>query len=346
MVGSPLGRKCSKKDAQILKENSSHALSIKVLRGKRTESTPKSRTTETRNRSSFSSPTISSSGKINTETQKGHAVQVQQTTPRLKKDSASEAIKTSPPKDTKKIKNSAPPHVLKEITPIQTCIHPSQPTAPHTKNSELQKTSSKPQLSHQKTQSKAPLLQSRILESPTSQPSQKRIRNQNSLSQSEPSKQYVRRSGTLKTSVAPQALSGKTRIPTPIRQSKSSTSTKEPSRSRERWVEHEEPIHHIVWEGPDETFHSSSGITCPLCENDLYDMPDDYADEFEDEYYGDVGSLVLPNVAVLSCGHSFHAVCLDGITPEENSSDPPCFFLSKLHVLTLNQSVEGILEAA
>lgn len=71
MVGSPLGRKCSKKDAQILKENSSHALSIKVLRGKRTESTPKSRSTETRNRSSFSSLTISSSGKINTETQKG-----------------------------------------------------------------------------------------------------------------------------------------------------------------------------------------------------------------------------------------------------------------------------------
>lgn len=323
-----------KKDAQIVKENSSHALSTKVLSGKETESTRELRSTETRNRSSFSSPTISSSRKTSTEKQK---VQVQQIKPRLKKDLVSEATKMSQVKDTpvpsrpplpvpKKIKKiSSPPQVLKEITPIQTSTHPSQPTATHTKSSVLQKTSSKPQLSHQMTQSKAPVLQSKIQKSPTSQPSQKRTRNQNSGSQSEPSKQYVRRSATQKTSVPPQDLAGKTRNPTSIRQPKISTSTEEPSRIRERYVEHEEPIHHIVWEGPDETFHYA-GITCPICENDLSDMPDEYADEYEDEYYDDVEPSVFPSVAILSCGHSFHAVCLDGITPEENSSDPPCFF--------------------
>ncbi|MCD7452062.1 hypothetical protein HAX54_014902 [Datura stramonium] len=367
MVGSPLGRQCktngsicskvvekqlegplptpvssvgrspvlsSKKDAQILKENSSHALSTKVLCGKETESTRELRSSETRNRSSFSSPTISSSRKTNTEKQK---VRVQQIKPKLKKDSVSEAIKTSQLKDTPapsrspltvptKIKKiSAPSQVLKEITPIQTSIHPSQPTATHTKSSVLQKTSSKPQLSHPKTESKAPILQSKIQKSPTSQPSQKRTRNQKSVSQSEPSKQYVRRSGTQKPPVPPQDLAGKTKIPTSIGQSKSSTSTKEPSRIRERCLGHEEPIHHIVWEGPDETCHSSE-ITCPVCENDLSYMPDEYADEYEEEYYDEVEPSVFPSVAILSCGHAFHAVCLDGFTPEENSSDPPCFF--------------------
>ncbi|XP_055822952.1 uncharacterized protein LOC129891574 isoform X2 [Solanum dulcamara] len=324
MVGSPLGRKCktngsmrsevvekqlegplrtpvssvgrypilsSKKDDQILKEKLSHTLNTKVLSGKETESTRELRCTETRNRSSYSAPTISSSRKTSTEKQK---VQVQQIRPRLK-NSVSESIKTSEVKGTpvpirpplpvtKKIeKISAPPQVLKEITPIQTSIHPSQPTATLTKSSVLQKTSSKPQLSHQKLQNKAPVLQSKIQKSPTSQPSVSR------------SEQYVsRRPGIQKTTVPPQALAGKTRLPTSIRQSKSSTSTKEPSRIRERYLGHEEPIHHIVW---------------------------------EDKYYDDdVEPSVLPSVAILSCGHSFHAVCLDGITPEENSSDPPCFF--------------------
>ncbi|KAK4337628.1 hypothetical protein RND71_042115 [Anisodus tanguticus] len=306
--GSPV--LSSKKDAKILKKNLSHALSAKASCGKETESTRELRSVETRNRSSFSSPTISSSGKTNTEKQK---VQVQKIKPRLKKDPELEAIKTSQVKDTpvprrpplpvpKKIKKiSAPPQVLKEI-PIQTSIHPSQPTARQTK-----------------TQSETPVVQSKIQKAPTSL--RKRTLNQNSVSQSEPSKQHVRRSGTQNTSVPPQALARKTRIPTSIGQFKSSTSTKKTSRIRETYLGHEEPIHHIMWEGPDETFHSS-GITCPLCENDLSDMPDEDADE----YYDDVEPLVFPSVAILPCGHSFHAECLDGITPEENSSDPPCFF--------------------
>ncbi|KAK4712870.1 hypothetical protein R3W88_018777 [Solanum pinnatisectum] len=202
----------SKKDAQILKKNSSHCLNTKVLSGKESESIRKLRIrAETRNRSSFSSHTISSSRKIRTKKEK---VQVQQ---------------------IKRI--SAPPPV------------------------------------------------------------------------------------------PGRALAGKTRLPTFIRQSKSSTSTEEPSRISETYLGYEEPIHHIAWEGSDENFHSS-GVTCPICENDLCDMPDEYADAYAytDEYNDDVEPSVLPSVAILSCGHAFHAVCLEGITPEENSSDPPCLF--------------------
>ncbi|OIT26269.1 hypothetical protein A4A49_25711 [Nicotiana attenuata] len=337
MVGGPLGRKCktnvsicskveekqleapvptsvssvrrspvlsSKKDTtQILKKNSSLAFSTKVLCGKETESTRELRSAETRNRSSFSAPTISSSGKTNTEKQNNHTVQVPQMKTRLKKGSESEAIKTSQVKDTpaprkpplppvaKKIKkiSAAAPQVLQEITPIQTSIHQSQPTPKHTKSSELQKTSSKTQLSCQKTQGETLVHQSKFQKAPTSDLSQKMTLNQNSV--------------------------GKRRIPTSIRQSKSSTSTKEPLRI------HEEPVYHIIWEGPDETFESS-GITCPLCENDLLYMPDQYVDG----YYDDVEPSVLPIVAILPCGHSFHSVCLDGIAPEENSGDPPCYF--------------------
>lgn len=106
MVGGPLGRKCktngsicskveekrleapvptsvssvrrspvlsSKKDTtHNLKKNSSLAFSTKVLCGKETESTPELRSAETRNRSSFSAPTISSSRKTNTEKQNGN----------------------------------------------------------------------------------------------------------------------------------------------------------------------------------------------------------------------------------------------------------------------------------
>ncbi|KAH0742628.1 hypothetical protein KY290_030621 [Solanum tuberosum] len=200
----------SKKGAQILKKSSSHALNTKVLSGKETESIRKLRIrAETRNKSSFSSHTISSSRKIRTKKEK---VQVQQ---------------------IKKI--SAPPPV------------------------------------------------------------------------------------------PPRALAGNTRLPTSIRQSKSSTSTEEPSRINDTYLGYEEPIHHIAWEGSDEYFHSS-GVTCPICENDLPDMPDEYADAYAYEYNDDAEPSVLPSVAILSCGHSFHAICLEGITPEENSSDPPCFF--------------------
>ncbi|CAN4084369.1 unnamed protein product [Withania somnifera] len=281
-IPNPLSSVWRSVDALMLKENSSHALSTKVLCGKETESTRELRSAEMRNRSSFSSPTISSSRKTSTEKQK---VQVQQIKPRFKKDLLSEATKTSQlkdtpvpsrpplpvPKKTKKI--SSPPQVLKQITPIQTSINPSQPTATRTKSS------------------------------------QKSTRNQNSGSQCEPSKQYVRRPVTQKTSP------------------KISTSSKEPSRIRERYVGDEEPINHIVWE-----------------ENDLSEMPDEYADAYEDEYYDDVEPSIFPSVAILSYGHSFHALCLDDITPEEDSSDPPCFFVS-VHVLRLNQFVEGILEA-
>lgn len=179
-------------------------------------------------------------------------MQVQQIKPSLRKGSVSEAIKTSQVKDTpvpsrpsllvpeKMKKISAPPHFLTKMTPIQTSIHPSQPTTIHTKSSAPWRTSSKPQLLHQKTQNKAPVVQSNIQKSPTSQSPQKRICNRNSVSQSGPSKQYVSRSsGNQKTS---------------LWQSKSSTSTNESSRIRESYWGDEEPIHHISWEGMSKIF--------------------------------------------------------------------------------------------
>ncbi|KAK1275243.1 hypothetical protein QJS04_geneDACA001510 [Acorus gramineus] len=32
----------------------------------------------------------------------------------------------------------------------------------------------------------------------------------------------------------------------------------------------------------------------------------------------------LPVVAILFCGHVFHAECLEQTTPEVNTQDPPC----------------------
>ncbi|XP_022153421.1 uncharacterized protein LOC111020930 [Momordica charantia] len=57
-----------------------------------------------------------------------------------------------------------------------------------------------------------------------------------------------------------------------------------------------------------------SGERCFLCKRDLSFKPE--------------GSLVLPKilpaVAVLPCRHVFHDLCLERITPQDQSEDPPC----------------------
>ncbi|KAF5749486.1 hypothetical protein HS088_TW04G01455 [Tripterygium wilfordii] len=68
--------------------------------------------------------------------------------------------------------------------------------------------------------------------------------------------------------------------------------------------------HHIKWHGFDE----SIGWSCCLCEDDLAHSPT------EEEHETDK----FPDVAVLSCGHAFHDVCLQLSTSNLQCSDPPC----------------------
>ncbi|KAF5725892.1 hypothetical protein HS088_TW23G00624 [Tripterygium wilfordii] len=75
--------------------------------------------------------------------------------------------------------------------------------------------------------------------------------------------------------------------------------------------------HHIKWHGFDE----SIGWSCFLCENDLAHSPTE-----EDEYETDK----FPDVAVLSCGHAFHDVCLQLSISELQCSDPPCIICASL----------------
>lgn len=59
-----------------------------------------------------------------------------------------------------------------------------------------------------------------------------------------------------------------------------------------------------------------SGRKCFLCKRDL---------SFTPATDGPVSQPRLPpSVAVLPCGHYFHARCLEIVTPPEKSTDPPC----------------------
>ncbi|XP_021298377.1 uncharacterized protein LOC110427228 isoform X2 [Herrania umbratica] len=69
---------------------------------------------------------------------------------------------------------------------------------------------------------------------------------------------------------------------------------------------------HIKWQ--DSELLQPSGHNCLLCKRDL-----SYAPE------GPVFQPTLPPpVAVLSCGHCFHDLCLERITPKDEADNPPC----------------------
>ncbi|KAA8540563.1 hypothetical protein F0562_024518 [Nyssa sinensis] len=70
---------------------------------------------------------------------------------------------------------------------------------------------------------------------------------------------------------------------------------------------------HIKWPGFDGT-PQPTGQKCLLCKRDLSFKP-------EGPVYQ---PTVPPAVAVLPCGHTFHDHCLQNITPEDQSKNPPC----------------------
>ncbi|KAL3535161.1 hypothetical protein ACH5RR_003622 [Cinchona calisaya] len=110
----------------------------------------------------------------------------------------------------------------------------------------------------------------------------------------------------------------------------STSLTKKASKSRRKEIRADEyqspaPVHHITWDGFDETCESV-GETCFLCERDLSSPTFEVEEGDEFEYYDQYfeKSNLLPDVSVLGCGHAFHSQCLDNITPEDQLSDPPC----------------------
>ncbi|XP_022714719.1 uncharacterized protein LOC111274373 [Durio zibethinus] len=72
------------------------------------------------------------------------------------------------------------------------------------------------------------------------------------------------------------------------------------------------PPPHIKWQGTEPL--QLSGYNCLLCKRDLSYTPE-----------GPVSQpLAPPPVAVLSCGHCFHDLCLQRITPKDQADNPPC----------------------
>ncbi|KAI3684369.1 hypothetical protein L6452_33592 [Arctium lappa] len=72
-------------------------------------------------------------------------------------------------------------------------------------------------------------------------------------------------------------------------------------------------VAHIAWKDPDGT-PRLTGHKCLLCKRDL-------SLTSEGAVYQPVPP---PPVAVLPCGHTFHDQCLQNITPQDQSKDPPC----------------------
>ncbi|KAH7856862.1 hypothetical protein Vadar_006355 [Vaccinium darrowii] len=73
------------------------------------------------------------------------------------------------------------------------------------------------------------------------------------------------------------------------------------------------PFPHIKWKGVD-GLPQPIGQKCMLCKRDLSFTPEGSVHQ----------PTVPPSVAVLPCGHTFHNHCLETITPEDQSKDPPC----------------------
>ncbi|XP_038995340.1 uncharacterized protein LOC120119596 isoform X2 [Hibiscus syriacus] len=69
---------------------------------------------------------------------------------------------------------------------------------------------------------------------------------------------------------------------------------------------------HVKWQDRDSL--EPSGYKCLLCKRDLSYRPE-----------GPILPLTAPPpVAVLSCGHCFHELCLQRMTPEDEANSPPC----------------------
>ncbi|KAK6248188.1 hypothetical protein QUC31_019753 [Theobroma cacao] len=77
---------------------------------------------------------------------------------------------------------------------------------------------------------------------------------------------------------------------------------------------------HIVWEGFDERI-VPLGKSCLLCDGDLANKPVNSPD---------IERLNPSENAVLSCGHVYHSLCLQFVTSEEKSRDPPCIICASI----------------
>lgn len=77
------------------------------------------------------------------------------------------------------------------------------------------------------------------------------------------------------------------------------------------------PEHYIKWDD-----FVKLGHNCFLCENDLAHSPLPTDEELESDKF--------PDVAVLPCGHAFHAMCLQQAIPEDQMRDPSCFVCDSL----------------
>ncbi|XP_051136069.1 uncharacterized protein LOC127254812 isoform X2 [Andrographis paniculata] len=71
--------------------------------------------------------------------------------------------------------------------------------------------------------------------------------------------------------------------------------------------------HHIKWKGVEEMVNLT-GCKCHLCKRDLSLTAEGPAYQ----------PTIPPPAAVLPCGHTFHDDCLQKITPQDQSKDPPC----------------------
>ncbi|XP_057474625.1 uncharacterized protein LOC130762798 isoform X2 [Actinidia eriantha] len=74
-----------------------------------------------------------------------------------------------------------------------------------------------------------------------------------------------------------------------------------------------DPVNHIKWKDFD-GLPQPIGQKCLLCKRDLSFTPEGPVHQ----------PTVPPPVAVLPCGHTFHDHCLQLITPEDQSKNPPC----------------------
>ncbi|KAK1372231.1 hypothetical protein POM88_028424 [Heracleum sosnowskyi] len=70
---------------------------------------------------------------------------------------------------------------------------------------------------------------------------------------------------------------------------------------------------YIKWQGIDEQ-PEPTGDKCLICRRDLIFSPEGPVER----------PPISPLVAVLHCGHTFHDICLQKITPEDQSKSPPC----------------------
>lgn len=64
----------------------------------------------------------------------------------------------------------------------------------------------------------------------------------------------------------------------------------------------------------DQTTPEPIGYKCLLCKRDLSYAPEGPMSQ----------PPIPPTAAVLSCGHTFHEHCLEQMTLDSQSSDPPC----------------------